>query len=68
MGDTAGYLRQADSEPKKILAELRAFAGELLRHEAALGLVASSKAALGVDVARMDTFAQQMQRAREWAP
>ena len=59
-----GFLRQ-DMEPRKVLGELRALSGELLRHEAALRLVASSKAALGVDVARMSTFAQQMQRARE---
>jgi len=52
MGDTAGYLR-ADLEPRKILAELRQMADSLLRHEAALALVPSARAALGVDIGKM---------------
>jgi hypothetical protein len=52
MGDTSGYLKN-DLEPRKILAELRGLADSLLRHEAALALVPSARAALGVDVGRL---------------
>jgi len=46
------YIRQ-DFEPRKLLSELRGLSGELLRHEAALGITAGARAALGVDIGRM---------------
>ncbi len=51
MGD-AGLVRQ-DLEPRKLLSELRALSDSILRHERDLGVTASSRAALGVDIGRM---------------
>lgn len=53
-------------EPRKLLSELRALAAELLRHEAALGITPSSRAALGADLGRWPrSFADSMQAQRE---
>ena len=63
-GNGAGYLRK-DQEPRRVLSELRALSGELLRHEAALAVTAAARAAMGVDIVRGAGFAVQMQEARE---
>ncbi len=57
--DRDGFLRQ-DGDPKKLLAEWRALSAELSRLEAALGITAAARAALGVDVARMRDLAGAM--------
>ncbi len=51
---------KADGEPRKLLAEWRALSSELSRLEAALGLVARDRAALGVDIARLHDLASLM--------
>ena len=55
-----------DMEPRKALGELRALSGEITRLEAALGITAASRAALGVDVGRLRAFdaASQVQQLR----
>ena len=63
-GNGAGYLRK-DMEPRRVLSELRALSGELLRHEGALGITAAARAAMGVDIAKGQGFAERVQRARE---
>ena len=63
-GNGAGYLRK-DHEPRRVLSELRALSGELLRHEAALAVTAAARAAMGVDIAKGQGFAERVQRARE---
>ena len=59
-----GIMTQA-GEPKKALAEFRMLGDSLLRHEERLGLPAAARFALRVDAFRGDTFAGQMQGARE---
>jgi hypothetical protein len=46
----SGVVRQ-DAEPRKLLAELRATADVLLRHEAALAITSAARAGLGLDIA-----------------
>ena len=52
----------ADNEPRKALAELRALSGEITKLEAALGITAAARAALGVNVGRLGDLAEQMAR------
>ena len=47
-----GELTQA-GDPRKLLPEQRGLAAELRQHESALGITASARASLGVDVGRM---------------
>ena len=55
-----------DAEPRKALAELRALSGEMTKLESALGITATARAALGVDLNRMRTLdaAAEVQRLR----
>ncbi len=55
-------ISKGDLEPRKAVSELRALAGELLRHEAALGITANSRAALGIDLVRGHSLAELMSR------
>ncbi len=59
-------ISSADLEPRKALGELRALSGEMTKLEAALGITAASRAALGVDVGRMRNLdaAAEVQRLR----
>ena len=49
-----------DLEPRKALAELRAISGEMTKLEASLGITASARAALGVNVTRLRDLASAM--------
>ena len=49
-----------DAEPRKALAELRALSGEMTKLESALGITASARAALGVNVTRLQDLASAM--------
>ena len=49
-------------EPRKALGELRALSGELSRLEQALGITASARAALGVNVVRLDLASEMARR------
>ena len=55
-----GGLVRSDGEPRKLLAELRSLSDTLLRHERDLGITASSRAALGVNVTRLRDLAAAM--------
>lgn len=50
----------AAGEPRKLASEQRFLAAELRMHEAALGITAASRAALGVNVVRMQDLASLM--------
>ncbi len=52
-----GGLVRSDGEPRKLLAELRSLSDTLLRHERDLGITVTSRASLGLDVARMRRLA-----------
>lgn len=54
-----------DLEPRKALAELRALSGEMTKLEAALGITASARAALGVNAGRLKDLAEAMSGGRE---
>lgn len=60
-------LVRADYEPRKLLSELRGLSDAILRLENALAITSGAKASVGVDMAKMETLAQQMQRLREGA-
>ena len=49
-----------DAEPRKALGELRALSGEMTKLEAALGITAVARAALGVNVTRLQDLASAM--------
>ena len=49
-----------DAEPRKALAELRALSGEMTKLESALGITATARAALGVNVNRLQDLASAM--------
>ncbi len=49
-----------DLEPRKALGELRALSGEMTKLETSLGLTASARAALGVNVNRLQDLASAM--------
>lgn len=55
-----GGLLTASGDPRKALGELRALSGEITKLEQALGITASARAALGVNVARGMDLASQM--------
>ena len=55
-----GGVVKADGDPRKALGELRALSGEITKLEAALGITAAARAALGVNVARMGDLAELM--------
>lgn len=59
-------ISSADLEPRKALGELRALSGEMTKLEAALGITATARAGLGVDLNRMRTLdaAAEVQRLR----
>ena len=52
--------KDSDLEPRKALGELRALSGEMTKLEAALGITASARAALGVNVTRLQDLASAM--------
>lgn len=54
---------KGDLEPRKALAELRALSSEITKLETALGITASARAALGVNITRGLDLAQQMARS-----
>lgn len=58
--------KDADLEPRKALGELRALSGELTKLENSLGLTASARAALGVDIGTIRKLdaASEVQRLR----
>ena len=60
LGDTT-----AAGDPRKLAAEQRSLAAELRQHEAALGITAASRAALGVNVGRMQDLAAMMAKRSE---
>ncbi len=49
-----GGVITVQGDPRKALGELRALSGEITRLEQALGITAAARAALGVNVARLD--------------
>ena len=48
-----GGVVRANGDPRKALGELRALSAEVTRLEASLGITASARASLGVDLSRM---------------
>ncbi len=56
--DEYGDVR-ADGEPKKLLSEWRALSDALSRLEAQLGITASARASLGLDIGRLRKMAEQ---------
>ena len=58
-------LFRADGDPRKAIGEWRQLMAEARAHEAALGITAAARAAMGVDIAKGQGFAERVQRARE---
>ena len=58
-------LFRADGDPRKAIGEWRQLLAEARGHEAALGITAAARAAMGVDIAKGQGFAERVQRARE---
>ena len=62
--DDLGPTKADGEEPRKLLSEFRAMSGELSRLEASLGITASARAQLGIDVTRLRRLADDGQDRR----